>query len=229
MDPLNPKDRYSEPELDALQEQLVQQLDFTAENLFHAAEGMRIVTIDVRYLADDRAQAGIDTVIYPDEVLPVEMVIVPDTGRPYVPGYMSFYEGPVVVDALKWLSHNHPAPDLVIVDGHGTAHPRKFGLACYVGAVTGLPTIGIAKKNLLPFDRSALQESQYARTSFILNDEEVGVAIRLQKGINPVFISPGNRITLETAVSVIKTLTGKFRLPENLRRADEASRKEDWS
>lgn len=226
MDPLNSPDRYADPELDALQENLRSQLDFSPERLFVATRGKRVVTLDVRYLPDGRAQVGIDTVILPDEVLPTQIIFVPVTGRPYIPGYMSFYEGPVVAEALEKLALQHPPPDLVIVDGHGMAHPRKFGLACYVGAITGLPTIGIAKKNLLPFDRKQVPEAKNATFPFLVGEEQVGVAIRLQQGINPVFVSHGNRITLETAIAVIQSLTGSYRLPENLRRADEASRRD---
>jgi deoxyribonuclease V len=220
------EDRFSNPELDALQENLKQQLDFSPKNSYVPKAGDRIYTIDVRYIDERHAQVGIDVVIYPDVVLPAEIVFVPATGIAYVPGYFSFYEGPVVLAALEKLSEQFPAPDLVIVDGHGLAHPRGFGLACYVGAKTGLPTLGIAKKNLLEFDRKVLSTEQYATHEFRINGETAGVAIRLQEGINPVFISAGNRISLETAIAVIHGFTQTYKLPENLRRADQASRKE---
>lgn len=220
------EDRFSDSALDAEQDALRRQLDFSTADSYVPKTGDRIYTIDVRYLENGQAQVGIDVVLYPDEVLPAEIVFVPATGNPYVPGYFSFYEGPVVLAALQQLAGKYPAPDLVIVDGHGLAHPRKFGLACYVGAKTGLPMIGIAKKNLLPFDRNALPKGRYATYPFIVDGETTGVAIRLQEGINPVFISPGNRIDLDTAIGIIQTFTKSYRLPENLRRADQASRSE---
>jgi len=225
---MNPafEDRFANPELDAQQAQLKQQLNFVDSNYIPAV-GDRIYTIDVRYLDEQHAQVGIDVVIYPDQVLPAEIVYVPATGITYIPGYFSFYEGPVILAALEQLAEKHPSPNLIIVDGHGLAHPRSFGLACYVGALTGLPTIGIAKKNLLPFDRSTLAKEQYAQSVFHIGEQPVGVAIRLQTAINPVFISPGNRISLETAVTLIQEFTSTYKLPDNLRRADQASRKEE--
>lgn len=225
---MNPafEDRFANPELDAQQTQLKQQLNFVDSNYIPAA-GDRIYTIDVRYLDEQQAQVGIDIVIYPDQVLASEIVHVPSTGNEYIPGYFSFYEGPVVLAALQQLAEKHPNPNLIIVDGHGLAHPRSFGLACYVGALTGLPTIGIAKKNLLSFDRSVLAKEQYAQHVFYLDEQPVGVAIRLQTAINPVFISPGNRISLETAIAIIQQFTSTYKLPDNLRRADQASRKEE--
>jgi deoxyribonuclease V len=221
------EDRFSDPALDAEQDRLRGQLDFSEANSYTPKPGDRIYTIDVRYLDNGQAQVGVDIVLYPDEVLPAEIVYVPATGNPYVPGYFSFYEGPVVLAALQKLAEKYAAPDLVIVDGHGLAHRRKFGLACYIGAKTGLPTIGIAKKSLLPFSRNVLGNERFASHAFVLDNETVGVAIRLQEGINPVFVSAGNRISLEAAIDVIKGFTQKYRLPENLRRADAASRHED--
>lgn len=219
-------DRFSIPELDARQEVLKQQLDFSPQNTYVPQLGDRILTLDVRYLENGMAQVGVDTVLFPNTVLPVETIMVPATDRPYVPGYMSFYEGPVVVAALEEYSALNPAPQLIIVDGHGIAHPRQFGLACYVGALTGLPTIGIAKKNLLPFSKADFPKTE-RRLPFYQNDQLVGMAVRLQPEINPVFVSVGNRLELETALELIQTLTTDFRLPDNLRRADAASRKEE--
>ena len=160
-------DRFAIPELDAQQEILKQQLDFSSENSFIPKPGDHIVTIDVRYLENGMAQAGVDTVLFPDTVLPVETIMIPATDLPYVPGYMSFYEGPVVLAALEDYTTRNPAPQLIIVDGHGVAHPRQFGLACYIGAKTGLPTIGIAKKNLLPFFQSQFPQKASSDSRFI--------------------------------------------------------------
>jgi deoxyribonuclease V len=216
-------DRFAIPELDAQQEILKQQLDFAPENCFFPKPGDRIVTMDVRYLENGMAQVGVDTVLFPDTVLPVETIMVQATDLPYVPGYMSFYEGPVVLAALEEYASRNPAPQLIIVDGHGMAHPRQFGLACYIGAKTGLPAIGIAKKNLLPFSKANFPKSEQ-RHPFYMDEILVGMAVRLQPEINPVFVSVGNRMELETALELIQTLTTNFRLPDNLRRADAASR-----
>jgi deoxyribonuclease V len=142
----------------------------------------------------------------------------------YQPQYFAFYEGPIIVNAINKLTNIWPTPSLIIVDGHGVAHPRSFGLACYVGLELDTPCIGIAKGNLLPFDKSILAKEKYATYTFINENKEVGVAIRLQENVNPVFISPGNKISLPTSIEIIKNLASCYRLPDNIRRADQASR-----
>jgi deoxyribonuclease V len=130
----------------------------------------------------------------------------------------------VIIETLAWLKEQGIIPALLVVDGHGLAHPRYFGLACYVGVKTGLPVIGVAKKNLLPYNAGGLSKKRYVEHGFYREKEKIGIAIRLQENKAPVFIIPGNKISLETAISVIKLMTTDFKFPDNIRRADQASR-----
>lgn len=214
------EDKYSDPLLNTQQQDMYQKLSFRPDDLYLPCEGDKIVTFDVCY--DQSANVGIDIVEYPAKPVSIRSFKTAISGK-YIPGYFSFYEGPVILKALEHLQMDGIDPALIIVDGHGLAHPRKFGLACFVGATSGKPVIGVAKESLLPFNNPPPNE-QYGTHDFLLNNEKVGVAIRLQAHVKPVFISPGNRISLETSVDIIKGLTTVFRLPDNIRRADKASR-----
>lgn len=215
-------DKHEDPELNALQESLKNKLDFSAANLYVPRHGDCILTLDVLY-KNDKASVGIDITRYPNTPVQTELYTTVANGN-YVPGYFSFYEGPVLLETIRYLANKQIVPDLVIVDGHGLAHPRQFGLACYVGVHTGLPVIGIAKESLLPFDKNVLIREKYASAFFTEKGDIVGVAIRLQESINPVYISVGNRITLDTATAIIKNLSTDYKNPDTMRRADAVSR-----
>ena len=156
-------------------------------------------------------------------LLPIESHIARvETSMPYVPGLLSFRELPALMAALAMLTRT---PDLVFVDGQGIAHPRRLGIAAHFGVTSGLPTIGVAKKVLAgrhdqpgpaPGDRAALMR----------RDEQIGWALRSKLRCNPLIVSPGHRISMDTAVAwVMRTLKG-YRLPEPTRLADRiASRR----
>jgi deoxyribonuclease V len=215
-------DQYNNEEYNAIQRELSEQLDFSPASLYKPKRGDVIVTIDVLY-SNNMAVAGIDITTWPNQPLKTLTYQTKVSGQ-YIPGYFSFYEGPVVIDTLTWLKEQDIIPALLVVDGHGLAHPRYFGLACYVGVKTGLPVIGVAKKNLLPYNAEGLSKKRYVEHGFYREKEKIGIAIRLQENKAPVFISPGNKISLETSIAVIKQLTTEYKLPDNIRRADHASR-----
>lgn len=219
------EDRFNNDELNALQEKLALQLDFSPASLYNPKRGDIIVTVDVLY-NDNIATAGIDITSWPHEHIKTLTHRLRVSGQ-YIPGYFSFYEGPVIVETLDWLKQQQILPQLVIVDGHGLAHPRQFGLACYVGVQTGLPVIGIAKKNLLPYNAKGMNNKKYVQEGFYAGKQKIGVATRLQENKAPVFISAGNRISLDTSITVIKQLTTIYKFPDNMRRADSASRSTD--
>lgn len=218
-------DKFENTSLNEEQDRLKSSLDFSTENLYAPKAGDCILTLDVLY-KNDKAFVGTDIVHYPNTAVQTELYTTTVTGS-YVPGYFSFYEGPVLMETIRYLATKTIVPDLLIVDGHGLAHPRQFGLACYMGVHTGLPVIGIAKESLLPFDKNLLTREKYATSYFTIENEKVGAAIRLQENTNPVFISPGNKISLETCIDIIKNLATDFKNPDNMRRADAASRKGD--
>ncbi len=145
------------------------------------------------------------------------------TGFPYVPGLLSFREAPAVLEALARLPR---APDLLLVDGQGLAHPRRFGLACHVGVLADLPAIGVAKSRLSGrFDPPGPGRGQWSPLT--IADEVVGAALTTRSGAKPVFVSIGHKVTLETAIELVLRCTPRFRLPEPIRQADRLSRRAD--
>ena len=139
------------------------------------------------------------------------------TRMPYIPGLLSFREVPAGLAALAAL---RMTPDLVMVDGHGIAHPRRLGVATHLGLVSGLPTIGVAKKRLVG-QHDPVPEARLARAELFHGDELIGTVLRSRAGVKPIFISPGHRVHHEDAVAwVIRTLT-RYKLPEPTRQADK--------
>lgn len=138
---------------------------------------------------------------------------------PYAPGLFAFRELPVLLTALSRL---RTTPDLLVADGHGLAHPRRFGLACHLGVETGLPTIGVAKTPMGDYDPPA--QTRGATTPLLDGNEEVGAILRTHPNVKPVFVSIGHKIDLSTACAHILTLAPRYRLPETTRQADHLSR-----
>ncbi len=139
---------------------------------------------------------------------------------PYIPGLLSFREGPVILEALSRLK---TAPDVLMFDGQGIAHPRRFGLASHIGLLTGIPAIGCAKTRLI----GDYQEPQHAGGSTAdLTDagETIGAVVRTRTGVKPVFVSIGHRMDLSTCIQIVLNSCRGYRLPEPLRRADYLSR-----
>ncbi len=134
---------------------------------------------------------------------------------PYIPGLLSFREVPVLLDALEKLTI---APDLLLCDGQGLAHPRRFGIACHLGVLTGLPTIGVAK-SLLVGHYQDLPDVRGAWRPLVHQEEVVGAALRTRRGVSPVYVSIGHRVCLETAIDYVMRCCTKYRLPETTRQA----------
>jgi deoxyribonuclease V len=150
----------------------------------------------------------------------VESVTVPGQARfPYVPGLFAFRELPALLAALRELT---VPPDLLVCDGQGIAHPRRFGLACHVGVLTGVPAVGVAKTPLGRYDPPA--EHRGATTPLTLDDDVVGVALRTQPGVRPVFVSPGHLVDTDRAAAEVLRLAPRYRLPETTRQADHLCR-----
>lgn len=137
------------------------------------------------------------------------------TRFPYVPGYLSFREAPAALAALAKL---RTRPDLLLCDGQGLAHPRRFGLACHLGVLTGLPSIGVAKSLLLG-KHGKLGEERGAWAELEDKNEIVGAALRTRAGVRPVYVSIGHRVSLATAIDYVLRCTPRYRLPETTRLA----------
>jgi len=182
----------------------------------------RIAGLDVAYAVDDSRVAGAITVLDADtlDVLETATVLRP-VEFPYVPGLLAFREIPALLDCLAKLSH---VPDVLVCDGYGLAHPRRFGLACHLGVLTDLPTFGVAKTAFIGTfaDPAADRGSHSALTD---GPERIGTVLRTQQSTKPVFVSVGHRIGLDAATELTLRLTPKYRLPETTRQADQASRR----
>lgn len=134
---------------------------------------------------------------------------------PYIPGLLSFREGPAVVAVLERLSVK---PDMVIFDGQGYAHPRRMGLACHLGLWLGVPTVGCAKTRLIG-EYEPPPGKRGGRSILTHEGEEVGAVLTTREGVKPVFVSRGHLCDLESAVKVILGTAIRFRLPEPIRSA----------
>jgi deoxyribonuclease V len=139
---------------------------------------------------------------------------------PYIPGLLSFREGPILIEAFQKLKIK---PDVMVYDAQGIAHPRGIGLASHMGLWFDLPSIGCTKTPLL----NDFVYPGSSKGSFELirrGEKEVGAVLRTKDKVKPIFISPGHRIDLQTSIQIVLTTCPKFRIPEPLRRAHHASR-----
>jgi deoxyribonuclease V len=137
------------------------------------------------------------------------------TAFPYIPGLLSFREVPAVLDALQRLQR---LPDLLLCDGQGQAHPRRFGIACHLGVLTDLPAIGVAKSRLIG-THAPLAESKGSRQPLYDKGEVIGTVLRTRHGVRSLYISVGHRVALDTAVDCVLRCTTRYRLPETTRAA----------
>ncbi|MEV4420863.1 endonuclease V, partial [Patulibacter sp. NPDC049589] len=156
-----------------------------------------VAGLDVAYDGDRLAAAVV--------VLDAVDLSVRDTavvnGRPafpYVPGLFAFREVPALLAALEKLAVR---PEVLICDGHGLAHPRRFGLAAHLGVLTGLPSFGVGKTRLVG-EYEPVGEERGARSPLIDSGETVGAVLRTQRGVKPVFVSAGHRIDLDTSCAL---------------------------
>jgi lipoprotein-releasing system ATP-binding protein len=182
-----------------------------------------IFSLDIQYVGEE-AYVAIDVQKANGELLGT-YVSKEATGMEYVPRYFAFREGPPLLSALKKLEAAHGLKaKLLIVDGHGIAHPRRLGVASWLGVQMDTPTIGMAKKTLLQYTGDAKQE-RGSQLPIMEEGETLGCVLRTQTDIQPVFVSIGHKISLTTAVQVLLELSEEgYRIPEPLRRADQAAR-----
>lgn len=154
--------------------------------------------------------------------LQAETIVRRPTTMPYVPGLLSFRELPALLEALRALPE---VPDLVFVDGHGIAHPRRLGIAAHLGVVSGLPTIGVAK-SILVGTHAAVGEMRGARAELRDGETPIGTVLRSKDRVAPLIVSPGHRVSLATAPELVLRTVTRYRLPEPTRLADRlASRR----
>ena len=161
-------------------------------------------------------KAAVVVLTYPG-LQPVEQATAHgDPSFPYVPGLLSFREGPLLLDCFKKLKQR---PDIIIFDGQGIAHPRGFGIAAHLGVWLEIPSIGCAKSPL--YGSYEIPGNEKGAFNYITDNggKKIGACLRSRSGVKPVFISVGHRISLNQAVGVVLKCTPRFRLPEPIRSA----------
>jgi len=185
-----------------------------AEDRFDAVT--RVAGVDVGFEDQGKiTRAAVAVLSFPELVLQEQVIARRPTVFPYIPGLLSFREVPAVLDALEKLQR---MPDLLLCDGQGLAHPRRFGIACHLGVLTDLPTIGVAKSRLVG-THGLLKEEKGAHQPLLDKKEVVGMVLRTRRSVRPLYISIGHRISLDSAVNYVLRCTTRYRLPETTRAA----------
>ncbi|MFO8010405.1 MAG: deoxyribonuclease V [Dehalococcoidia bacterium] len=181
-----------------------------------------IAGVDISISRQNRVARGAVVILGYPELEPLETCVAERTlDFPYVPGLLSFREIPVILDACEKVVN---APDLIIVDGQGVAHPRRFGLASHLGVILDRPTVGCAKSRLCGEHQQAGPErGQW--TELLDGDEVIGAVLRTRSNVKPLYISTGHRITLEAAIRWVLNCGRGYRLPEPTRLAHQAAGK----
>ena len=198
----------------AIQEQL--RSEVITENKL---ETVRYVAgVDVGYdSTDEVSRAAVTVLSFPDLQLQQQAVVGSATAFPYIPGFLSFREVPAVLEALENISLR---PDLILCDGQGLAHPRRFGLACHLGVLTGIATIGVAKNRFMG-EHSEVGLDRGSWQPLLVEGSTVGAALRTQTGVKPIYVSIGHKVNLISAIEYVLRCAPKYRLPETTRSADQ--------
>lgn len=180
---------------------------------FHSQDIKCIAGIDVSYPEKNLACAVIVAFSYP-ELQIIEVVhSIKKVQFPYIPGFLSFREGPVVVASLQRLKS---VPQIFFFDGQGIAHPRGMGIASHLGILYNIVSIGVAKSLLVGQHKEP--SSEKGEYSWIFyHDQVIGAALRSKKDVKPVFVSPGHRIDLLNTIEWTLKVTSKYRIPEPTR------------
>ncbi len=179
-----------------------------------------IAAVDASFI-DDKVIAVATLFRYPEleniqDIIAVEKVLFP-----YIPGFLTFREGPAIVAAIKKLRIQ---PDLILFDGQGIAHPRGIGIASHLGVILNIPTIGCAKSRLVgEFKEPGIECG--SRKGLFYNGKKVGAVLRTRTNVKPVFVSPGHMIDIKSSIEIVMKCISQYRIPEPLRRADRLSKR----
>ncbi|ALM53226.1 deoxyribonuclease V [Halomonas huangheensis] len=186
---------------------------------------------DVRHIAGvdigfeqhgEVTRAAVVVLEWPSLAVVEELVVQTPTRMPYIPGLLSFREIPAALQAFAQLQSD---VDLIMVDGHGVAHPRRLGVAAHLGLWLDRPSLGVAKKRLTG-QHGEVENQRGAYTPLRDGDEVLGVVMRSRQSVKPVFVSPGHRLSVDTATQWALACLGRYKLPEPTRLADRlASRR----
>jgi len=172
------------------------------------------------------AHAAVVLLSYPDLEMVEKHIYEEPIRMPYVPGLLSFREAPSVLGAFQKLRQR---PDLIMVDGMGIAHPRRIGIASHLGLWLNIPTIGCGKSLLTGrYKKEELGEEAGSWVPLIAGKEIIGAVVRTRTRVNPMFISTGHLISLETSIRYVLACGRGYRLPEPTRLADKLSKDNSW-
>lgn len=173
-----------------------------------------------RFDPEDMVYAAVVVLRLPDLAVVGSSAAAARATMPYVPGFLGFREIPALLAAWEGLAVK---PDLVMVDGHGIAHPRGLGIAAHLGVVLDVPSIGVAKSLLVGAPAGPVPEEPGAEVPLLWRGERVGTALRTRRGSRPLHVSIGHRVSEASAVAWVRRAGAGYRLPEPTRRAHEAA------
>jgi len=179
-----------------------------------------VAGVDVGFPQKGTTRAAVVLLAFPSLQVIEQAVVETPLVFPYIPGLLSFREIPALLAAVEKLSR---LPDVFMVDGHGLAHPRRFGIACHLGVLLDHPTLGLAK-SILVGSYSSLADPAGSTADLVDEEEVLGTALRTRQGVKPVFVTVGHRIDLPFATRLALLCTGGYRLPEPTRLADHLTR-----
>jgi len=175
-----------------------------------------VAGIDIGFEEGGRVtRAAVALLRFPELDLVESVIARLPTRFPYVPGLLSFREAPAALEAFSRL---RTRCDLVLYDGQGIAHPRRFGIASHIGVLADVPAIGVAKSRLVG-EYGALPQERGAWVPLRDRGETIGAVLRTRAGVRPLFVSVGHRVSLETAIVWVMACVTCFRLPETTRQA----------
>lgn len=177
-----------------------------------------IAGADISHNKDtDVIYAGIVVLSYPQMVVQSYSLITTATKFPYVPQYLGFREVPALLDAWRQLPVK---PDVIVLDGQGITHPRRMGIASHFGVLANCPAIGCAK-SMLYGSYNPLSLDKFSISPIYAGNEVLGYALRTKTGVKPVYISPGNLISVQDSLDIMMQCIAKYRIPEPTRLAHE--------
>ncbi|MDP2936656.1 MAG: deoxyribonuclease V [Dehalococcoidia bacterium] len=165
------------------------------------------------------ARVAVVILSYPEMELLEQRMVERQLAFPYIPGLLSFREAPAILEAFEKVRET---PDLLLVDGQGLAHPRRFGIACHLGLLLDIPTIGCAKSRLVG-EHDQLGNAPGSQAEVIDKGQVVAMALRTREGSKPIYVSVGHKMDLSTAVRLVMKCVRGRRLPEPTRLADKAA------
>lgn len=193
---------------------LQQELRSRVERTERIGQVTRVAGIDVGFEQNNTVtRAAVAVLGYPSLALEEYAIARQPTRFPYVPGLLSFREVPAVLDALAQL---RCTPDLLLCDGQGIAHPRRFGIAAHLGVLLDVPTVGVAKSRLVG-THDTVPETRGEWVPLVHGDEVIGAVLRSRSRVKPLYVSPGHRLTIPSAVAWTLACTTRYRLPETTR------------